>query len=202
MKKYIKLYNEIYFPLFCKNLKKHGVKKISCPTNTKISQSSFVLLYLIENLGKVVSKKELTEKYIQLTGIKTNDLQAGRHLGTQHGYDITNSRGGIDGYKLNSLNVRKGFISNRRNVEMTDGEWENLKNQYNYKCATCGDIENKPTRYDIRKICKLQMGHMNPNKPLTLDNTIPQCADCNSQYKNKYQFNKYGRITNVNKTTK
>lgn len=198
MKKYIKLYKEVYLPAYSKNLEKYGVKKISCPTATKISQSSFVLLYLIENLGKVVSKNELTQKYTQLTGIKTNDLQSGRHLGTQHGYDITNSRGGIDGYKLNSLKVRKGFISNRRNVEMTDLEWEKLKKQYDYRCATCGDTENKSTRYDERKICKLQMGHMNPNKPLTLDNTIPQCAECNSQYKDKYHFNKYGRITKVN----
>ena len=44
------------------------------------------------------------------------------------------------------------------------------------------------------KTTKLEKGHMNPKLPLTLGNTIPHCSECNSQYKDKFIFNKLGRI--------
>lgn len=190
----IKLYDNIYIKEYDTNLKEFGVKKISRPDLNKISQASFVLLYLLKYMGNVISKKELTEQYQLVSNINTNDLQSGRHLGTQFGYDIINSRGNINGYCLKSLNVRGGFLPSRRDVDMTNLEWENLKKDYKYKCATCGDSEDEATRYDGNKICKLEMGHMNPHKSLTLSNTIPQCSECNSQYKDKFIFNKLGRI--------
>jgi hypothetical protein len=191
----IELYDGVYTKEYDKNLKRFGVKKISRPNLNKTSQASFVLLYLLKYIGDVISKKELTEQYQLISNTNTTDLQSGRHLGTQFGYDIINNRGNINGYCLKSLKVRGGFLPNRRDVDMTKLEWENLKKDYNYKCASCGDTEGKPTRYDANKISKLEMGHMNPSKSLTLSNTIPQCSECNSQYKDKYIFNKLGRIT-------
>jgi hypothetical protein len=95
---------------------------------------------------------------------------------------------------LKSLNPRKGYIPTRRNVKFNKGEWEQLKKNYNYSCATCNNTENEPDRYDENKITKLEKGHMNPKLPLTLGNTIPHCSECNSQYKDKFIFNKLGRI--------
>jgi hypothetical protein len=156
-------------------------------------------MYLLDNIGKVVSKGELTDEYEKISGKKTNDLQSARHLGTQYGYDIINSRGGIKGYCLNSLTPKDGFIFDRRKIDMSKIGWTSLKLEYDNKCATCADEEGDFTRYDKSKVCKLQMGHMNPKKPLTLDNTIPQCEECNSQYKDKWVFNKYGRVVGINK---
>jgi hypothetical protein len=190
----IDLYDNIYIIQYNKILETAGVKKISKPTRDKISQASFSLLYLLKYIGNVISKKELTTQYQLISNTNTTDLQSGRHLGTQFGYDIVNARGNINGYCLKSLNVRPGFLPNRRDVDMTSEEWVNLKKDYSYRCATCGDIEGEPTRYDGNKISKLEMGHMNPSKSLTLSNTIPQCSECNSQYKDKYIFNKLGRI--------
>lgn len=193
------LYDLVYLPAYNDTLKNDGIKKLNrldSPEN--MTQSTFVLMYLLYYIGQVVSKKELTEAYTAISGKRTNDLQVARHIGTQLGYDVTNSRGGINGYRLNSLNKKPGFFSTRRNVEVTDLEWEQIKEDYDYCCATCGDQENYPTRYDSSKISKLQMGHINPNKSLTLDNIIPQCQECNTQYKDKFIFNKYGRVIGVN----
>ena len=194
---YIKIYDEVYLPSYEK-MTDLGIKKISRPSKDgRISQKTFGLLYLITKINEVVSKEEVTKEWVALTGIKTNDFQSLRHLGTQDGYDITNNRGGIGGYRLNSLSPKSGFIPERRNIEMIEDEWNSLKNQYDNKCAGCGDKEGDVTRYDRTIICKLEMGHMNPSKSLTLDNTIPQCEVCNRQYKNKYIFNKYGRVIGV-----
>ena len=195
----VEIYDNDYLPTYRKNLESCGIKLITrpCLKSGKISQSSFVLLYLLDNIGDIISKGELTEKYQEISGKRTNDLQSARHLGTQSGYDITNSRGGIKGYCLNSLLPKDGFISNRREVAMDNDEWQLLKSEYDNRCATCGDEEGKPTRYDKSKICRLQMGHMNPKKSLTLNNTIPHCEECNTQYKDEWVFNKLGRVVGV-----
>jgi hypothetical protein len=193
---YIQIYDEVYLPSFEK-IKDSGVKKISRPTDKTISQKSFGLLFLIKRINEIITKEEITKEWVELTGIKTNDFQCIRHLGTQDGYDITNNRGGITGYRLNSLGVRDGFIPQRRKIEITTKDWELIKNQYDNRCATCGDEEGKPQRYDRTTICFLQMGHMDPRKSITSDNVIPHCAICNSQYKDKFIFNRYGRVIGV-----
>jgi hypothetical protein len=193
---YIKIYDEVYLPAFEK-ITDSGVKKITRPTESSISQKSFALLYLINKMNEVVSKQEITQEWVRLTGIKTNDFQSVRHLGTQDGYNITNNRGGISGYRLNNLGVRDGFIPQRRSVEITTEDWKLIKDQYDNRCATCGDKDGDPQRYDKTTICSLQMGHMDPRKSLTSDNVIPHCSICNAQYKDKFIFNKYGRVTGV-----
>lgn len=199
IKEALHIYNKKYIP-HLNVFKESGVKILTKPDIklNRISQSTYALMFLIKHMGCVVSKKQLTESYVKNTGKYTNDLQSARHLGTQMGYDVTNSRGGINGYRLNSLNIKPGFLPNRRNVEMTSDEWVNLKRIYDFKCATCGDLEGDFARYDKSKVVKLAMGHMDPNQSLTLNNTIPQCEECNSIYKDKYIFDKKGRITKVN----
>lgn len=199
LKEYIEFYDNVYIPLYDDGLKPFGVKQLTRPTEDRISQATFGLLYVLKRIGQIVTKEEITKEYVKLTGNHTNDFQSLRHLGTQHGYDIVNNRGGIDGYRLNSMNVKPGYITNRRAIQFDDTEWESIKKEYDNRCATCGDTDGEPTRYDKTKICKLQIGHMNPTKPLTLDNTIPQCEECNTQYTDKFIFNKYGRVVGINK---
>ena len=71
--------------------------------------------------------------------------------------------------------------------------FEQLKKDYDYQCATCGNKENEPARY-TKCIVILHKGHMDPRKALKLENCIPQCQICNQHYKNKYVFDKQGRI--------
>ena len=72
-----------------------------------------------------------------------------------------------------------------------------LKLAYGCKCATCG-IEEGKKDFRNEEIVVLQQGHMNPRKPLTLDNTIPQCQYCNQTYKDYFTFNEHGRVVAVN----
>ncbi len=44
---------------------------------------------------------------------------------------------------------------------------------------------------------KLQQGHLNPHKKLTLENSIPQCQLCNQAYKDDFVFNEKGRVLAV-----
>lgn len=43
-----------------------------------------------------------------------------------------------------------------------------------------------------------QQGHMNPQKPLDLGNTIPQCDWCNRAYRSYFCFDNKGRVSKIN----
>ncbi|MDR2545750.1 MAG: hypothetical protein LBD03_09530 [Methanobrevibacter sp.] len=38
---------------------------------------------------------------------------------------------------------------------------------------------------------------MDPKKPLTMDNIIPQCSECNRQDRNNFVYNKKGRVIKI-----
>ncbi|MCK4524698.1 hypothetical protein KAU15_07205, partial [candidate division WOR-3 bacterium] len=46
-------------------------------------------------------------------------------------------------------------------------------------------------------ITKLQKGHKNPNKPLTPENTIPQCQKCNRPDRNYWIYDDNGRVVSI-----
>jgi predicted restriction endonuclease len=95
----------------------------------------------------------------------------------------------LNGYCL----VDKTYIiKEKRDSELlTESVWLSIKQEYNYKCACCGCSEgDEMTR--ANGICKLEKGHMDPDLPLTSDNTIPQCPYCNGSSKDKRKFNKKG----------
>ena len=46
----------------------------------------------------------------------------------------------------------------------------------------------------LTALLSLEKGHMNPSKPMTDDNIIPQCKDCNKVAKNDLVFDQYGRV--------
>jgi hypothetical protein len=145
--------------------------------------------------------------YVQTKGIilpgGSDSLQA-RHLGTQYGYNIlkgtdihpvTKQKVPKSHYLLlDLLNSHPGFIPKKRNIDITKNDWETLKNQYDYSCVSCGSIDGQPMRWNPYAITNLQQGHMNPLKPLSIGNIIPQCAYCNQQYKNKAIFNERGIV--------
>lgn len=184
-----------------KYLKKLGVKLLG--QNSKLYMA---LKYLYINRKKDVSIDDLRIFCINNKIIFKNssDSLQVRHLGLQYGFNIlkceeinsfTNTKIKKGFYCLINLkNCHPSFIKDKRKIEINNLEWNIIKKEYEYKCATCGNEENKTCRYNKNTYCILQQGHINPTKKLTLDNIIPQCQYCNQQYKNKFIFNKRGMI--------
>ena len=202
----VKYYNELgeYHENF---LKEHGVKMPKLKKNGEYTKNALVLIYLYVFFKKPVSKEELTDFLLEY-GLKSNDMQQARHLGQQHGwYIITGQRGDKE---CEEYNVKPGeyalisveeyypnFTNLKRKDDLTKDEWESIKKHYNYRCATCGSIEGKPNIHYPNMITQLQKGHMDPNKPLTANNIIPQCELCNRQDRNNFVYNNKGRVIKI-----
>ena len=191
---------------YAKNLKEKGVKRLG--ENSSFGQA---MCCLIINIGKATHINEIRD-YVQKKGIILpgggDSLQV-RHLALQYGYNmlkgndihpITKEKVPMSHFLLIDLqDSHPGFISKKRNVEITTTGWDDLKKKYGNSCVNCGSKEGQPMRWNEHGITHLQQGHMNPKEPLTLCNIIPQCAFCNQQYKNKAIFNERGFVIDYNK---
>ncbi|MCD6594139.1 hypothetical protein J7L68_00470 [bacterium] len=184
-----------------KYLKKRGVKLPRLFNNNgKYTKDALVLVYLAQDYPetKKVSKGELT-RFIEIYYPNVNDVQQARHLGAQKGWYI--AAGGRDNrdvvlkrgeYQL--VNLEKPYPAfHGHRVEKTD-DWEELKKEYGYRCATCGSEEGKPNIHWPNTTTKLQKGHKNPNKPLVNGNIIPQCQKCNRADRNNWVYDERGRV--------
>lgn len=143
------------------------------------------LEHLYKNLNKWVSKQNLIENI----GYNGPDLQAPRHLSSDGWYIEQDYKGN---YKLK--NIKQTFpswISDKRNTDISINSWKELKQKYKNKCATCGSKERELHNH-TNKQTKLEKGHKDPEKSLTIKNTIPQCNYCNKRFKDIYKFDNYG----------
>lgn len=189
-----------------KYLKQHKVKFINLRNKEgKYTKDALVLVYLARNYPhtKAISKQELTS-FVREFYPQTSDVQQARHLSKQSGYNIiSGTRGDINEkipagfYKLIDLqNPYPAFKPDRRSgIEVSD--FESLKKSYNYKCATCGSIDGKPHNIRTNEITKLQAGHINPALPLELGNIIPQCQVCNRPDRDRWIYDKTGRVIEI-----
>ncbi len=153
---------------------------------------SYWLGILIHFSPNFVSKDDISDmvrEYLNLSG----DQQV-RHL-KRDGWNLEKKGRDkfaiIDPYKAHSGFARE---KNRSIKTLMAGDFNALKEIWGHKCATCGAREDEP---DVRygdNIIKLQRGHKDPEKPLTLDNTIPQCENCNRTYKDDFTFDDKGRV--------
>lgn len=196
---------ELYF------LVKHFSQKYLSPKGVKLPKlkrkngvyvkNALVLVYLAQNYPdtKDVSKQELTD-FLRRFFPDLNDCQQGRHLSAQYGFNILSSgRGEIpspagiqDCYRLVNLTQTHSYYNSiRRKNNLED--WDSILIEYNYCCATCGGKEGEPNRYNENAITTLQKAHRNPQLPLDANNTIPQCAHCNSCLKNNWVFDSTGK---------
>lgn len=192
----IKKYHEKY-------LKKHAVKLPKLYNdNGNYVKDSLVLIKLFEGYPntKETSKEELTE-FIRSFYPDVSDVQQARHLSMQKGwYIISGTRGDENvskgSYKLKTLTEPyPAFAPKRREGFL--GNFESIKKKYNYRCATCGSKEGAEHFFRKGIIVKLQEGHMNPANPLSEGNIIPQCQICNRPDRNKWIFDKTGRVIAV-----
>jgi len=198
--KLIKKYHDKY-------LKKYGVKLSPLYNNKKQPQiNALVLVYL--SLGypktKVVSKEELT-MFVRSFYSNVNDVQQGRHLGAQDGWYI--AAGGRDNivvnlkrgeYQLHTLEQPYPSFKKGHRVSDTDN-WEELKAQYGYRCATCGSREGEPHFHWPGTETKLQKSHKDSNKPLVAGNIIPQCQKCNRADRDRWVYDEKGRVIKLAK---
>lgn len=154
---------------------------------------------------QIVSKAELTE-FIKFYYPGVADVQQGRHLGMQKGWNIVSGQRGdaaskkfnvpAGSYKLVDLKTKHpAFIPKRR--EGFKGDWDGLKAQYDNRCACCGAKEGDKHWFRKDVTVKLERGHMDPNLPLEEGNIIPQCRICNKADRNRWIYDKTGRVIGI-----
>lgn len=183
-------------------LAQYGVKLPEFMKNGKYIKDALILVKLSEGYPntKIYSKEELTI-FMRNFYPSVIDVQQARHLAMQKGWYIASGTRGDNkipkgSYKLVTLEKpypafcverRKGF----------DGDFESIKKAYNYRCATCGSKEGEEHFFRKGVIVKLQEGHMNPTLPLKEGNIIPQCQICNRPDRNRWVYDKTGRVISV-----
>jgi hypothetical protein len=184
-----------------KYLKQYGVK-LPKLINKKgeYTKNALVLVYLAQDYPNThkFSKEEITQ-FVRQYYPEVADVQQARHLGAQGGWFIVSGTRGNGNttlrpgeYQLISLEKPYPAFKGHR-IEETD-DWENLKRQYGYRCATCGSEEGKPHLHWPNTITRLQKAHMDPNKPLVPGNIIPQCEKCNRADRNNWVYDERGRV--------
>ena len=138
-------------------------------SNGNYTLNSLVLIYLYTNIGKIVSKQELTD-YLRTMGFYINDVQQARHLAQQAGwYILSGTRGD---YECKCLGIKSGeymlktikkpypsYKKLKRTSSLTADSWKELKKIYGNRCATCGSKEGKPNYLYPASITTLQQGH-------------------------------------------
>lgn len=190
-----------------KYLKTHGVKLPSLKKGNSYTKDALVLVYLAQGYPntRVISKNELTE-FIRLYYPEVLDVQQARHLGAQKGWFILSGTRNDNAsesikpgdYKLTTLEQPyPGFNAERRDENIDGDYWENLKKEYDYRCACCGSKEGEPHRYWKNTTTVLQKGHKDPNKPLEPGNIIPQCEKCNRPDRNYWIYDDKGRVVKI-----
>jgi hypothetical protein len=187
-------------------LAKHHVQLPNLLKSGQYTFEALTLVCLYRNLGKPVTKEELTNFVTRAAQKKTNDLQP-RHLATQKGWNILLKQNKDEGtedwppasYGLMSVTEpKKYWVSANRNVALDDLEWESLLDRFSHRCATCGSVEGARNLRNPLAKTTLQRGHCDPNKPLTVNNCIPQCVECNRDSLAKWIWDKTGRPAALN----
>ncbi|MFV0250398.1 MAG: hypothetical protein ACK5HP_05155 [Bacilli bacterium] len=188
-------------------LKKFGVQIPSLKRANKYTLNALVLIYLYNNLSKVVTKQELTE-YLRGLGFYISDVQQARHLAQQSGWYILSGKRGDSECRMYNISAGEYMLKTvnepypsykkmKRTETLTTTNFVDLKNNYGNRCATCGSKEGKLNYMYPASITMLQQGHKNPSRPLTIDNSIPQCQFCNRASKNYFVFDNKGRVEKI-----
>lgn len=168
---------------------------------------AYQLIYLYHFQGKAVYK-DVISAFVTEHNPKASGDQQVRHLGAQKGYCVFYNNDTYNGqtvkkkyYCLFTLEKpHPSWIAKQeaRTIAVTTDDFTQLKENYNYRCATCGAEEGKIHPY-TKQIVKLQKGHCDPNLPLKEGNIIPQCQYCNQNvYKDDFVFTLTGRPKCIN----
>jgi hypothetical protein len=165
------------------------------------------LVFLRKYKGKLVHKDTISS-FVNTVNPNAGKDQQVRHLAAD-GWFILNKGDRIpdgDGTVPSGYHVlvttespKPTFIfkSLKRAGRLAAKNFGELKAVYDFRCATCGSQEGHPNFLEPDKRTELQQGHMNPSKPLTMENSIPQCQVCNQVYRDDFVFDAKGRVVAV-----
>jgi len=171
------------------------------------SARALQLIFLRKYMGTLVHKDTISAFITNVSPNYGKDQQI-RHLASD-GWFVLNKGDKIRGEETPVPNGYHVLVTTeepkptflfkaiKRAGRMSAQNFEQLKHVYGNRCATCGSIEGKPHLQFPTKRTELQKGHMDPNKPLTLENTIPQCQVCNQTYQDDFVFDEKGRVITV-----
>lgn len=173
----------------------------------KGSSSALWLVFLKKHEGKLVHKDTISA-FVNSVNPKAGKDQQVRHLASR-GWYVLNKGDKFPkedeivpgGYHvlITTENPKPDFLwkALKRAGRISAQNFDQLKETYGNRCATCGSQEGRPHLLDPSKRTQLQQGHMNPHEKLTLENSIPQCQLCNGVYQDDYVFDSKGRIIAV-----
>jgi hypothetical protein len=188
------------------HLASHFVKLPELLRSGHYTFQALILICLYRNLGHPVTKEELTKFVTSAAQRSTNDLQP-RHLATQAGWNILlkqNRDAGTENWPPASYGLmsvtepKKYWVAANRNTVLDDSEWDRILERFANRCATCGSRDGESNLRNPAGKTTLQKGHCDPNKPLSSDNCIPQCAECNRDSLAKWIWDKSGRPAAIN----
>ena len=174
----------------------------------KLNAKELQMIFLYKYINCFVHK-DLISEFVRKYKPNAKLDQQVRHLGTQCNWYVLNKDTKVpdadekvpSGYNylvsIEMPNPKVIVTSLKRAGRSAARTFEELKYIYDLKCATCGLEEDKLDWRTGNKV-RLQQGHMDPNKMLTIDNTIPQCEYCNKTYQDNFVFDQYGRIIKIN----
>lgn len=205
-----KTINRVYDDV-CSKISKYKLRNVRVPQlkdsmgKFNVSGLSFVFFY--SNLSKIVTKADLT-LFLRKFGHCTINPPNPRHFGLQYGFYFL-VRGSYHPryrrvlkpgeYSLYSITKEHPNIlqnqMHHRTVKLNKTDFIQIKERYDRRCANCGSQEDAPNFKNKTIRTVLEMGHMDPNKQLTVNNCIPMCCICNQVYKNRFVFNSRGIIT-------
>ena len=156
---------------------------------------SYWLGVLMHYSPDYVSKDKISDITRQHLDVGTD--QQVRHL-KRDGWNLVSGKRGEHAI-INPFESHSGYARQiiKELKTLAAGSFADIKTAYANKCATCGAREDEPDpRYGDNPI-KLEEGHRDPEKPLSIANTIPQCSNCNKAYKDDFTFDKKGRVRAV-----
>ena len=176
------------------NLSRWGVPALPAMNADTPNARLLQLVYLRHHMGKAVDKSALSLFVRSICPAASTDQQA-RHW-KRSGWNVQ-GRGGNDAsgnplkpseYCLASLQPSPEFLIQRtRDLgRVAACDWDSLVTAYGNRCGCC-----------VAGGGNLEQGHMDPRKPLTLNNTIPLCEGCNRWQLDRFVLDEAGKVRTV-----
>lgn len=178
--------------------KRNKLEKLGVKYPKENSDIFLGLLYLTMHIGEEVYCGDVLN-FVTLTTQKFTGIKI-RKLWSDYGFNIIGKNElKSPNYKLIDLDtVSPKYNANKRFSKPSIKEFEKIKKKYDYKCVSCGCKEGEPHPLNPLFITRLEMGHRDPNKNLTVDNCIPQCPYCNQRNRDDYIYDNMGGIEKIN----
>lgn len=173
---------------------------------------SLALVFLSMHIGQPLHLQRI-DSFVHRHLGRAPDVQV-RHLyGNSHGFHILSSRKrdiGMENIRaegrssalmlVDLVTAHPNFrpVARDSGQQLDDTAWEQIKQRFGNRCATCGSVEGEPHLHDPTSRTVLTRGHMDIASALSPSNTIPQCQYfCNGHYSNRFTFDEQGRVRHL-----